>query len=1112
MPPSAAAAHAAVTGGSALLEMLHKSGQMGSNCKAVVGAAQVIICKENQWVFRHDDASLTQSTFSQSTYERLATADGRELDRLAETTSGKKVDFSDWHVELEVRLLQGRNFCRQRIIVTDRIIALGYRGVDVFDDVIPLHDIDSIQDLSDDSRGEGTWHHNRGMIAVHTLVRGYNLGRKYLLQVKTAKMNSHKGGDVSTQTVTQTWTSPERLRELPAVLQDIVRKAKDVENQRNASLYATFKRSRLAVRAAFQTTAVQVFVAILIVLNFFVNAYEAQMADKLLNEDGSLGEAAKLLETVDVAFTTVFTLELIFNMYAHLVWDFVTDGWCIFDFIIVTVSLLNPLFPGGQGSLVKTFRLLRAFRVLRIFGRVGSIRSIINALIKSLVPVLNAFFIMFIVLALYAIIGVTFFSETAPADFGNLSLGIIALFRIAAGETWVESQDVSDGEGNVNWGTGAFVMSFILIINWTLLQVGMAVLLDTFVSETSREQEEATEKLLQEKRVRDTMGNVLDPLLRMIVTEYIDGAHLEQLLGELFVVMCSDKKVVRIMKRFLKPEMSFAFRKWKKSSKSLQANTHLHATTKLEKIERLASANGFEHNQWEEHHETLDCQDICQAFSLMRLEPRMHFTELDYAALTRNGKLADSNGNLGLPEFLAIMRGQVHGYITRKLQRQVSESSHDFASLAAIKMMSHEVTAIHNQLTDVRSGMAQLQLCMQSLLMGAGGGPGEAAKGNGEAGVEGLTNGSTEPPSCFAPASARQMKKDLSHKLSTLNTRHDSVVSIDGWAPLQGQSARLPVPELTKDGQRSAVEHLLGTVTMLREHQKREMQQLRHLIQHQPEVLSHLANLNETEMGEQSKMIAGLEPECTPRVLLNGDPQVPVPAVTMDEMFVARRRENKALAAEGVRNGLAAKDRDGDFGESKSEDPNASVETGQKLLAGKRGQGKSESMSNGFWNSAVGESAGKPPLPFIDEWRERVTSTFEGLDNNFKQLPSIASSLPNTGPKIRGLSFSTPRQNGQISPLRPTNTATTYDSVRSASASSSAPSLVYDSHKKVWIQRARNSPPPSQSRENGGGGSSLIYDSKTHTFSSPWPRSLNIGSNESVPGAKTPDNMSKNDI
>ena len=59
-------------------------------------------------------------------------------------------------------------------------------------------------------------------------------------------------------------------------------------------------------------------------------------------------------------------------------------------------------------------------------------------------------------------------------------------------------------------------MSYILIINWTLLQVGMAVLLDTFVSETSREQEEAFKKLLSARRIRDTMGNVLDPFLRMV--------------------------------------------------------------------------------------------------------------------------------------------------------------------------------------------------------------------------------------------------------------------------------------------------------------------------------------------------------------------------------------------------------------------------------------------------------------------------------------------------------------------------------------------------------------------------------------------------------------------
>ena len=38
----------------------------------------------------------------------------------------------------------------------------------------------------------------------------------------------------------------------------------------------------------------------------------------------------------------------------------------------------------------------------------------------------------------YAIIGVTVYAESAPEAFGNLSRAIITLFRLAAGETWVD--------------------------------------------------------------------------------------------------------------------------------------------------------------------------------------------------------------------------------------------------------------------------------------------------------------------------------------------------------------------------------------------------------------------------------------------------------------------------------------------------------------------------------------------------------------------------------------------------------------------------------------------------------------------------------------------------
>jgi hypothetical protein len=49
--------------------------------------------------------------------------------------------------------------------------------------------------------------------------------------------------------------------------------------------------------------------------------------------------------------------------------------------------------------------------VLRLFGRLKSIRHIVDALSASILPVMNAFFIMFVVLMLYAILGVNLLAE-----------------------------------------------------------------------------------------------------------------------------------------------------------------------------------------------------------------------------------------------------------------------------------------------------------------------------------------------------------------------------------------------------------------------------------------------------------------------------------------------------------------------------------------------------------------------------------------------------------------------------------------------------------------------------------------------------------------------------
>jgi hypothetical protein len=76
-----------------------------------------------------------------------------------------------------------------------------------------------------------------------------------------------------------------------------------------------------------------------------------------------------------------------------------------------------------------------------------------------------------------SIMGVTLFRETAPANFDNFFRALSTMFRLTAGETWVDGLAATDEQGNQNFGTAFFIYSYIVIVVWILLQVSVAVLL-----------------------------------------------------------------------------------------------------------------------------------------------------------------------------------------------------------------------------------------------------------------------------------------------------------------------------------------------------------------------------------------------------------------------------------------------------------------------------------------------------------------------------------------------------------------------------------------------------------------------------------------------------------
>ena len=73
--------------------------------------------------------------------------------------------------------------------------------------------------------------------------------------------------------------------------------------------------------------------------------------------------------------------------------------------------------------------------------------------------------------------GVTIFRETAPNNFDNFFRALSTMFRLTAGETWVDGLAAADENGNPCFGTAFFIYSYIVIVVWILLQVSVAVLL-----------------------------------------------------------------------------------------------------------------------------------------------------------------------------------------------------------------------------------------------------------------------------------------------------------------------------------------------------------------------------------------------------------------------------------------------------------------------------------------------------------------------------------------------------------------------------------------------------------------------------------------------------------
>lgn len=255
---------------------------------------------------------------------------------------------------------------------------------------------------------------------------------------------------------------------------------------------------RLRAHKAFELTVITIIVVSALLIG--AKTYEEEVSP-----------FQEWLLLLDTAVTVFFLVEILIRMAAEKrLRDFFKRGWNVFDFLIVTASLI----PLDDSEMVLLARLLRIFRVLRLVSMIPELRMLIAALFKSIPRMGYVALLMFIIFYIYGAIGSFLFASVDEQLWGNISLAMLTLFQVATFESWATAVLYPTMEHYpYAW---IYFLTFIFLNAFIFLNMMIGIVLDVMQKESLAIELESGEGEAAELHgLRDDVRQLRDQLSRM---------------------------------------------------------------------------------------------------------------------------------------------------------------------------------------------------------------------------------------------------------------------------------------------------------------------------------------------------------------------------------------------------------------------------------------------------------------------------------------------------------------------------------------------------------------------------------------------------------------------
>ena len=203
----------------------------------------------------------------------------------------------------------------------------------------------------------------------------------------------------------------------------------------------------------------------------------------LETSDQAMARAGVLIVVLDRVCLAVFVIEILAKLFAFG-GRFFRDGWNVFDFAIVGISLM----PGAQ--TLSVLRALRILRLLRVVSVAPRLRRVVEGFITALPGMGSVFLLMGLIFYIGAVMATKLFGDAFPDWFGTIGLSAYSLFQIMTLESWSMGivRPVME-EFPYAW---AFFVPFIMVTTFAVVNLLVGLIVNSMQEAHSEESEAAT--------------------------------------------------------------------------------------------------------------------------------------------------------------------------------------------------------------------------------------------------------------------------------------------------------------------------------------------------------------------------------------------------------------------------------------------------------------------------------------------------------------------------------------------------------------------------------------------------------------------------------------------